>query len=246
MNLRIAIVDDMKQDRSRLEKKLTEYFASPRQDGCTIRSYESGEAFLADFTAGTFDIAFLDILMDGMNGIELSASIRAVDSKILLIFLTSSVEFALDAYPAHPFDYLIKPVTSASLAKVMTDVLRAIGKKDSMLEVRAARDTLSVPYGAICSVVSHGHNVELHLSDKKTIKSTSTFRSLSDILTKDPRFLPCNRGILVNMNHVLALDGDLIRMKDGSTFPIRVNGRSAVISQFSQFMLRVMESGGRT
>lgn len=113
-------------------------------------------------------------------------------------------------------------------------------------EVCAARDTLSVPYGAICSVVSHGHNVELHLSDKMTIKSTSTFRSLSDILTKDPRFLPCNRGILVNMNHVLALDGDLLRMKDGSTFPIRVNGRGAVISQFSQFMLRVMESGGRT
>ena len=62
------------------------------------------------YEPGHSDLVFLDICMGDVNGIELARHLRAVDEKVLIVFLTTSSEYAFDAFPIHPFDYLMKPI----------------------------------------------------------------------------------------------------------------------------------------
>ena len=52
--------------------------------------------------------------MEGTNGIETARILRRADPDLLLVFVTSSPEYVWDAFPVHPFDYLLKPYRKKS------------------------------------------------------------------------------------------------------------------------------------
>ena len=243
--LHIAIVDDQAVDREKLENAVSAFFSHAADYSCDIRTCTCGEELLEAFSPGMFNLAFLDIQMEGMSGIELAKALRALDTKLLIVFLTSSREYAFDAFPVHPFDYLVKPFEQETLHALLQEVLRMTETPEPELSVRTSGGLLSVPYASICSLVTQGHAVEMHLTDGQTLTCGNTFKEISKAVSTDARFLPCNRGILVNMDHAASLADEMLRMKDGTVFPLRVRGRGAVISQFSQYMVRRMEEGGR-
>ena len=109
MNIRIAIVDDQAQTRKLLRQDLLVRVP----DGASIACFDGGEAFLSGFTPGDDALVFLDICMEGMNGIEVAQRVRKRSARCLIVFLTSSKEYAFDAFPIHPFDYLVKPYSAA-------------------------------------------------------------------------------------------------------------------------------------
>ena len=63
-----------------------------------------------------YQVVFLDICMEGTNGIETAQRLRAADPDLLIVFVTSSPEYVWDAFPVHPFDYLLKPYKEESLS----------------------------------------------------------------------------------------------------------------------------------
>lgn len=65
------------------------------------------------------DVAFLDIQMPGMTGLEVA---QGVEGKTLCVFVTAYDEFALRAFDEGAVDYLLKPVNSERLAKAIDRV----------------------------------------------------------------------------------------------------------------------------
>lgn len=241
LQLSIAIVDDLKLDRERLSADLRSYFARRPDLDMKLTEFESAEQLMEAYQPGAFDVLFLDILMGGLNGIQLAGKLREIDQKVLIIFLTSSPEFAFDAFPVHPFDYLMKPYEYERLEAVLAEVLHALSAEEPIISIRVPRDTHEVPLNKLVAIESRGHTVEVHLSDGQTLRSIMTFAEIEKILADDPRFLRCNRGVIVNMDQVLRLDGDVFKMRDGTIFPLRVRNRSALVSKFSQYTISRME-----
>ena len=62
MEWRVAIVDDLKMDRERLQKDVAKWYAKQEADA-QISVYDSGAAMLGEFSKDRFHIAFLDIRM---------------------------------------------------------------------------------------------------------------------------------------------------------------------------------------
>ena len=240
MEIRIALVDDRKEDRDTLRETILKLYP----EGFIIDSFSSAEEFLPAFNQEKYHIAFLDIVMDEMNGVELAKVLREKDPLLLIIFQTTSREYAFDAFPVHPFDYLMKPCKEEQLAEVLSEALRVIGAGDPDIKVSTTRGLFSVPLRNIISAASQGHNVQLNLIGKHILVSTETFKSISGKLESDPRFLLINRGVIINMDHVLLPEGDVFKMKDGSLYPIKVNGRTQVMSAFSQYMISRVEGRG--
>ncbi len=58
-----------------------------------------------------YDILFLDIDMDGMNGIETAKILREKDKNVKIIYVTSYAEYVNYAFAVHAFAYLLKPVS---------------------------------------------------------------------------------------------------------------------------------------
>ena len=106
MKLRTAIVEDQKPDAERLEQLLKKAFG---EEEILCRRFVCGDDFLKEFPGEGYQVVFLDICMEGTNGIETARQLRAADPELLIVFVTSSPEYVWDAFPVHPFDYLLKP-----------------------------------------------------------------------------------------------------------------------------------------
>ena len=242
MEWRIAIVDDLKMDRERLQKDVAKWYSQQKIDA-QICVYDNGSAMLREFARDRFQIAFLDIRMDDMTGIELARQLRDVDTGLLICFLTTSREYAFDAFPVHPFDYLIKPYKEEQLNHVLAEAQRVLSGSEPEIAVKAGKAKVQVAYSQIVSVVSQGHDVLFRLTDGSSVRGLRTFGETEQILTADERFLLCNRGVLVNMDHVASLNGDLFLMDDSISYPLRTKNRSDLIRQFSQYQITRMRRG---
>lgn len=80
----IAIVDDIREERKLLIERITNQL-NKRNIHADILEYENGEAFLTASKSQKFTIVFLDIYMDGLNGIDTAKGFRKYDKDCLLI-----------------------------------------------------------------------------------------------------------------------------------------------------------------
>ncbi len=244
MSWHIAITDDLDKDRTKLETDIRKWFADKGEE-VSVTAFPDGESLMQQVTRGTFQLVFLDILMgeEKMDGIELARRLRETDSQLLVVFLTSSPEYAFDAFPIHPFDYLMKPYKIKTLDRVLSEAMRVLSDKEPEITLRIARADYKIPLGKIISAQSQGHNVEIRTTDGETLKSKTTFMDIERLLKADPRFLTCNRGVIVNMDHVLSLTEDSMLTSDGQAHPMRTKGRAEVVTAFSQYQISRMKRG---
>lgn len=241
MILNIAIVDDLSFDRERLEKDIYDFYKENNTTPVNIQAFSDAASMLRESEKITFNIAFLDICMDNMNGIVLAKKLREKDPHMLIVFLTSSREYAFDAFPIHPFDYLVKPYEYETLLGVLNEAVRVLNFSEPEITIRIPHGECRIPVSAIISVHSERHSVYLHTTEDNCIRSIMTFSQINDMLSGYPCFLLCNRGVLINMDYVLSLEENSIRMKNGVVYPLRVRNRAELSAKFSQYQISKMK-----
>jgi DNA-binding LytR/AlgR family response regulator len=74
------------------------------------------------------DIAFLDIQMPGLTGLEVAAGIEGLTR---VVFVTAYDEYALSAFEAEALDYVLKPVTAERLARTVERLRRALAPREN-------------------------------------------------------------------------------------------------------------------
>jgi len=72
------------------------------------------------------DIAFLDIQMPGLTGLEVAAGIEGLTR---VAFVTAYDEYALSAFDTEALDYVLKPVTAERLARTVERLQRALAPR---------------------------------------------------------------------------------------------------------------------
>ena len=108
----IAVVDDEKAIREHICGLVEE-----RQPESRIEAYATGEELLA--SGKRFDIVFLDIQMEGMNGIEAARGLRERRGDIVLVFITGIKDYVFDALDLYAFQYRLKPIDERKFAEVL-------------------------------------------------------------------------------------------------------------------------------
>ena len=149
--LRIAIVDDDTQTQKSLYADLTELPGLPAD----IRTFGSGEHFLACFEPGAFHLVTLDNFMGKLTGMDIARKIRETDQDVRLVFSTSSNEFASESYEVGACYYLHKPFGKDRLCAMINrldlenaEKLRSLQLPDGQSIV--LRDVLYADFAAHC------------------------------------------------------------------------------------------------
>ena len=233
MKLKIAIADDTESDLTQLKSAIDE--AAEGMFEPEYLCFESGSGLLS--SNEWYDVVFLDICMDGINGIETAELLRKKRADIPIIFVTSSDEYVWNSFSVHPFDYLLKSYDSGRIHKLFSDLIKIVGRKEPELDIKVARQDFSIPFSKIAYVTAQNHTVNI-ATDDNIYRSAVTFSYVKEELCKDPRFLMCNRGIIVNMDRVLRFDSDTIEMPDGTAFPVRQKDKTRLFSEFTQYQFR--------
>ncbi|MDE6426758.1 MAG: LytTR family DNA-binding domain-containing protein [Ruminococcus sp.] len=227
--MRIAIIEDISQEAVRL-KTILESLSEDLRTSFDISVFLSGEEFINIFNKYDFEIVFMDIYMNGMTGVETAKSLRKQDRQCIIIFLTSSSEHMSDAFSCHAFEYIQKPFTTERIVQVMAEVLETLPNKAQYIEITISRQTVRVFLDEIVSTVTDAHYLDITLSGGENLHCRMTMTEFLKKTGADPRFIPVNKGITVNAEHILEFGNNCCIMENGSKFPVRVRG-SAVVEQ---------------
>lgn len=222
--MKIALVDDEQKYLDEMSKLIREFGTEHCRQIETV-SFSDGESFLDAFESGGFSAVFMDIYMEGMDGVSAAAKMRSMDNKCVLVFLTSSTDFMPDAFSCHAFEYITKPFSPQRITKVLTDITEVLPPLRKYIEVISDRKTVRIFLDEIISVITDAHYLDITLADGKKLHCRMTMSEFVSLTGTDSRFLPVNKGITVNIEYILEFEDNCCIMDNGTKFPIRVRDR---------------------
>ena len=106
--IQIAIVED----EEIYVKQLTEYirkYQTERGRSIKVTVFGDGEDITENYSGG-FDIILMDIQMRFMDGMTAAEKIRQMDQKVIIMFITNMIQYAVRGYEVDAMDYVVKPV----------------------------------------------------------------------------------------------------------------------------------------
>ena len=124
---RIAICDDEKSCRDVLHRTLIRY-AQEKAEEFEILLFESADRLLVEYPRD-LDLLFLDIAMDGVDGMAAAREIRKHDTQVCIIFITTMVQYAIDGYAVKACGFIRKPVSEAELKQITEAVIARLSGK---------------------------------------------------------------------------------------------------------------------
>ncbi|MBO1678972.1 LytR/AlgR family response regulator transcription factor [Bittarella massiliensis (ex Durand et al. 2017)] len=240
--MKIAICDDDRAQLETLEECLIQYRG---ERGCEIQwqQYDSSAQLLEEIQAGArYDIYLLDVLMPEVDGIRLGEEIRRTDWEAALVYLTSSRDFALEAYGVSAFQYLLKPVKRQTLFALL-DAIRTWRQTGSAprFAFKGKAGITAVYQSEILYVEYRSHILYFHLENGQVAPSLHIrvpFEQAVAALLENEDFLHPHKSYVVNMGWVRQLTSDAFVMSEGSLIPIPRKNFSAVKSSYIRFLAR--------
>ena len=117
----------------------------------TVRAAQSGTEALRLLEAGDVDLIFLDVVMPGLNGLEIAKVLTKFKHPPRIVFVTAHEAHAVDAFELNAVDYLLKPIREERLRE---SVRRA--SADGVATQPTPDDTIAVELGGVTRFVSRG------------------------------------------------------------------------------------------
>ena len=172
-------------------------------------------------------MVFLDIYMKQKTGMDAARELFAAGSRTKLIFLSSSTDFLRQSYSVRAVYYLVKPIVPEEFEQAMQFLELQPDYAVPFLEIVQENVPRSIPTEKILYIDVQGHTTVIH-TETECISLAVPFGKLTASLEADERFLPCIRGILVNMQHIQDMDGNLFRLSNGETLPINIRNKKKI------------------
>ena len=232
--MNIAIIDDIASDAEQLKRIITSYFEN-RQIPTEIRYFSSAEAFFDDYRPGNFQILFLDIYMDGITGMEAARRIRNQSDDCILVFVTTSSEFAVESYDVNAAYYLLKPFQPEKLCQILDSFRLKEALHARYIEIISDRVPVRAPLHSILYADTFRNAVCLH-TDAGPLRSYLTFHKFEEQLRDCHNFLSCYRGCMVNMDRIQEATDDGFLLDNGETVQIRKRGSAAIRKAYLQYL----------
>ncbi len=217
--MRIVICEDI-QSHSEILMDFIQKWSVSQQSHVDVVHYQSAEAFLFNWSKdNTFDLAFLDIEMGQLNGMELAGRIRKQDQAMLIVFTTGLRDYVLRGYEVQAFRYMLKPLKEKDCIRILNDALINMQNKraDSFVIAQETQSTRLLK-DEIYYFEMDSHYIIVHTArGEKRYKEK--MNNLEQMLG-EPHFCRCHRSYLVNLSHVRTINRDMVEIDNGDILPV--------------------------
>lgn len=171
--MKMLCIDDEPLMLKMLEMAIKE--ARPDAD---VKSFRKQTELLEEAKTNGCDIAFLDIHMRGMNGVELAKELKGINPKMNIIFVTGFSEYAGEAMGLHASGYIMKPVTKEKIETELEDLrFPTVPKSNALLKVQC--------FGNFDVFLKNGELLKFNRSRSKEIFAYLVHRQGSSCTTKE-------------------------------------------------------------
>ena len=237
--MNIAICDDMENELEDIVGAVTEYAEAHPELFIKISSFSSPLDMLDDMNRnGVPDIALLDICMPGILGTEIANEIRtASGDNTDIIFLTTSSDFAVEAFALHANDYITKPYTQERLAETL-DRAAERREKHLFVPITSGREVHRVDLYRVLYAEARNHGVEIHLKSGMTLDTRMTLTDIKKLFSKADGFIAVGASYIVNLRCVQSILQNDLLMINGKSVPVPRRLRNEVREQYFEFYRR--------
>lgn len=224
--MKIAICDDDKRELLQIRQLVDEFLSCDfAESKIEVHNFESSLELIKQLESGKyFDIFILDVVMPGINGMDLAADIKIVDQVAKIIFLTSSPEFAVESYSVGAFNYLLKPVQKDKLFSVLRKAISDIySELKKYIIVKTQIGMFKILMHELIYVEVMGRTTFFHQINGVVIESISTISKVEPALLTDKRFIKPHRSYIVNLDYIKNLSQEGITTTGHHIIPVSRN-----------------------
>lgn len=225
MKLTCAIVEDESISRTMIEG------LAEKTKLLTVKaSFVSPQDAVAWLNENEVDLLFLDVVMPGMTGIDL---LRALVYKPEVIIISSTPEYAIDAFEFSVVDYLLKPVKDygrflLAVNKVVARKSKKQAPVDSFLYIKIDSLLHKLSIDDILWVEAFGDYVKIQTKDHLHT-AYSTLKNIEEHLPGD-RFVRVHRSYIVNLTRISNIDSSNLEIEK-KIIPISENYRAQLLNK---------------
>lgn len=213
MEIKIGILENDKIYADSLIKLLNQW-AAENSSAISIEVYSKGEDLL-NRNISDYNILFIDIHLDGINGVEVAQILRQKNYYGEIVFLTAYSEYVFDGYEVQALNYILKPISYERLQKCMDIVMKSIQNNHYTFRNRDIVE--QIPFNDILYIASSRHHMEIITAQK----ISRHLISIKDILKQLPSpFIQCHRTLIINIDHVQKLEGTNVIMSNKVSLPV--------------------------
>jgi DNA-binding LytR/AlgR family response regulator len=232
--IRIAILDDESSEQERTIGLLKQFALDHKLD---IEYIVEGNphAFLSH-DLSSFDLALIDIIMPfDINGFDVSKKIRETNDKISIIFLTKTLNYAINGYEVRALDYLLKPLSYEDFSLKMSIFLKTLQSKGNKEHAFKCQGSLiKVKEKDIIYIDIYEHYLNIHTKNKVHVTRGNIkdiHKELSNIFSR------CSNYCIVNFLYLDEIQKDDVLLKNGDYIKITSKYKKQFLKDFSHYLL---------
>lgn len=232
--MKLAICDNEIEECVTIKRQLERCGTYDDGEPYEICYFTSGEAFLKELKGReeAYDLVFMDIYMDGMNGMDTAREAKKQFPRLELVFITTSKDFAVEAFQLEALHYLVKPVNLEQLRGALD---RYRQKKGSVryLEVSQGRNSVRLRLDKIHYLQSRDNGTDIFTHSHVLHVNQNTSALVEKL---DGRFLNIRRGMCVNMSFIKRMDADQCTLKNGEVVLLSRKERADIRSRYREYI----------
>lgn len=218
--IQLAICDDEMQ-AVETHRALAETALQAMGAAAAVTTYTLSENLLADICDDGYfyDLILLDIEMPGVDGMALVEKITPLLPQVRVIFITSHIEYAIDAYALNIFRYVPKQELAQRLPQAVQDAAQLILLEDGRSYIIQTANRLEkLPYKDILYIAREGKNVCFITTQGVSLERTSLQQVMERLDAEE--FIYIDRGMIVNLIHVMQVKDGFAVLSNGTRLPI--------------------------
>lgn len=234
--MKILICDDESNELKKIEKIVTEYAKVHLELLIEIKCFSNPFDLMEDIHKnGVPDIALLDICMPGILGTEIAREmISKSEESTDIIFLTTSSDFAVEAFSLHVSDYLSKPYTKERLTEALDRVMQK-RRNRIYVPIPCGKEIYRIELQNVLYAEAKNHMVEIHLKSGKCLQTRTPLIKLMALLKDVNSFTLVGASYIVNFIYVQSILSTTLVMTNGEKIPVPRRLRSALEKQYFDF-----------
>lgn len=239
--MQLAICEDTASDAQRLATLLSEYAKERPSANLSTAFFSSGEQVLA--YGERVDCYLLDILLEGLNGMDLARTLRRRDRDARILFLTTTPDYALSAFSVRATDYLLKPVSRTLLFRALDDAAAELALRQSRrsrqfsFRTRGGLHTTLVEDILYIEIVGHTPFFHLMSGVVRGSDLRVSFEESMAGLVELGCFLRPHRSFLVNAQHITTVTAQSLRLDSGALIPVARLRAAEVKAQYLDYLM---------
>ena len=188
-----------------------------------------------------FDIYFLDIQMEKMNGVETAKKLRESDEESVIVFITGAKEYVFEAFDVAALHYRIKPVDDEKLQDVLKRAQKETEKKQKLksrqIFIKTKNKNITLNVADILHFENEMRKIVIH-----TMRGEISFYGIMADMEREAGegFCRCHRGYLVNLSYVAEYDTENIMLTNGEKIYLSKDRYHDFVKQY----MRYLRNGG--